>query len=316
MEHLNTLNRHLKIDSLPQLSATTKAMLVLFVAIIIWGGNWPVMKAGLDHITPLWFSMIRFALGAATLFAFQISTKKLYIPRRSDLPLILSIGLVQMMIFTALGAMAMTQVAAGRSAVLAYTTPLWVLPLSIILFHETPSKQQIIATLLGLSGVIALFNPFSFDWHNSSLLFANGMLLLAAFCWSICILHLRHTRSKATAFQLAPWQMLIATLPLIVLAYAFEGPFTGNGSLAFWQICLYLGPLATAFCFCAVNDASRVLAGATMSTAILGVPVIGLLFSTWFLNEPLTLSLISGTALISGGIFFLIMSANRRDTQS
>jgi len=294
-----------------KLSDNKKAMIVLFFAIVIWGGNWPVMKAGLDHITPLWFSFLRFGLGAATLFVFQVITKKIYFPKRADIPLILSIGLIQMMVFTALGSIAMTQVAAGRSAVLAYTTPLWVLPLAVLFFHESLSKQQVIGAILGMSGVLVLFNPLTFDWTNSTLLTANGMLLLAAFCWSLCILHLRYTKSKTTAFQLAPWQMTVASIPLACMAYYVEGPYTGDGSLSLIQICLYLGPLATAFCFCAVNDASRILSGTTMSTAMLGVPVIGLLLSTWALNETLTVALIIGTSLITGGIFCVIISGRK-----
>lgn len=288
--------------------AQIKALFILFIAIIIWGGNWPVMKAGLGHITPLWFSMLRFALGGATLFVFQLATRTLYRPVKQDLPLILSIGLLQMMTFTILGSIAMTQVDAGRSAVLAYTTTLWVLPLSVLFFRESISKNQLYGALLALAGVVVLFNPLTFDWSNQAVLIANGLLLLAALCWSLCILHIRHSRSKASAYQLAPWQMLTATVPLWFISYWVEGPFTGDGSLAFWQICLYLGPLATAFCFCAVNGASRLLNGTFISTAMLGVPVIGLLFSSLFLKETLTLALIAGTLLICGGIFLVIVN--------
>jgi drug/metabolite transporter (DMT)-like permease len=293
------------------MSAQTKALLVLFAAIFIWGGNWPIMKTGLSHITPLWFSMLRFSLGGLCLFVFQLFTKKLYRPTKRDLPLILSIGLIQMALFTALGALAMQSLDAGRSAVLAYTTTLWVLPLSVLFFQERLTKHQIYGALLGMAGVVVLFNPFTLDWSNKGALMANGLLLLAAFCWSLCILHLQHSASKATAYQLAPWQMLSATIPLIAVAYWVEGPFTGDGSLSLWKISLYLGPLATAFCFCAVNGASRILSGTSVSTAMLGVPVTGLLFSGLFLGEQLTTSLIAGTGLIIFGIFTAIRAKNK-----
>ncbi|RQW61831.1 DMT family transporter [Vibrio viridaestus] len=289
-----------------KLKSNTVALVVLITAIFIWGGNWPVMKEGLNHITPLWFSMVRFALGAATLFIVQIVAKNLYLPKKKDLPLILSIGLVQMLIFTALGSIAMTVVPAGRSAVLAYTTPLWVIPFSVLLFKEHISRRQVVGTLLGIIGVVVLFNPLVFNWNDSQALFANGLLLLASFCWSMCILHLRYTKNKVNAFQLAPWQMLVATVVLIPISYIFEGPFTGDDSTEFWHICLYLGPLATAFCFCAVNSASRALSGATMSCAMLGVPVLGLIFSTITLGESLSFNLVIGTLFIVGGICAVI----------
>jgi len=110
-------------------------MVLLLLAILVWGINWPVMKAGLGHVTPFWFSASRFALGALCLFLLQSATGTLYRPRRRDLPLLLSVGLLQMLAFTLLGALAMTDLPAGRSAVLAYTTPLWVTPLAVLVFR-------------------------------------------------------------------------------------------------------------------------------------------------------------------------------------
>lgn len=284
------------------LSPTTKGLVMLFAAIIVWGANWPIMKSGLAHITPLWFSTIRFAMGGLTLFILQMVTRTLYWPTRQDLPLILSVGLLQMLAFTALGAMAMTQIDAGRSAILAYTTPLWVVPASLLIFRESISRNQWIGTLCGMLGVAVLFNPFALDWSDSIQLKANLMLLTGSLCWGICILHIRHSKGNGNAYQLAPWQMLTATVPLTLISYWYEGPFTGDGSIELWQIALFMGPLATAFCFCAVNSASQKLSSTSMSSSMLGVPVVGLLMSVAFLGEVLSISLLIGTVLISSGI--------------
>ncbi|MBX8530989.1 DMT family transporter [Pseudomonas cichorii] len=290
-------------------SPKAKGVLLLVMAILIWGANWPVMKAGLEHITPVWFSTLRFASGAACLLALQLVTGKLRLPTRQDLPLILSVGLLQMLTFTVLGAIAMTQVPAGRSAVLAYTTPLWVTPIAVMFLREKLSTRQLIGTLLGGVGVCVLFNPLTLDWGNGALVKANLMLLAASFCWAMCILHLRYSKNTASAYQLAPWQMLVATIPLIALAYFTEGPFTGDGSRTLWEILIFMGPLATAFCFCAVNAASMWLSSTSMSTAMLGVPVVGLLMSVIFMGEQLTMTLIAGIMAIIGGI--LIVTVKR-----
>ena len=284
--------------------------LALLLAIVVWGCNWPVMKAGLGHVTPLWFSALRFATGGLCLFAIQIAAGSLKLPTRRDWPLIASIGLLQMMAFTALGAIAMTQVPAGRSAVLAYTTPLWVTPIAVLVFGERLSRLQGAGLLLGLGGLVLLFNPLAMDWGNTTAVTANLMLMAGSFLWGMTILHLRYYKADSTAYQLAPWQMLTATIPLLALAYCVEGPFTGDGSIALWEIVLYVGPLATAFCFCAVNAASMHLSATRMSTAMLGVPLIGLVASTLFLGETLSLSLTLGGLCIVGGI--LVVSLGRK----
>lgn len=282
------------------------------MAIIIWGANWPAMKVGLNHITPLWFSALRFALGGLCLFTIQIATGTLKRPRRCDLPLLASVGLLQMLCFTALGAIAMTDIPAGRSAILAYTTPLWVLPGALIFFSYKVSRRECVGTLLGIAGVTTLFNPLALDWNDSVTLRANVLLLVASLCWAICILHLRHHQGSSSAYHLAPWQMLIATLPLIALAWGVEGPYTGDNSPTLWNIALFVGPLATAFCFCAVNAASQWLSSTSMASSMLGVPLVGLFFSIVFLGEPLTPSLAIGVIAIITGMLIVTLRPTRR----
>lgn len=287
------------------LSPQAKGIALLLAAIVIWGANWPVMKTGLAHITPIWFSATRFVLGAVCLFVLQGVTGTLRLPSRRDWPLIASVGLLQMLAFTVLGAIAMTQIPAGRSAVLAYTTPLWVTPAALLFFGERLSARLLIGTLLGVIGVGVLLNPLTLDWDNRTLIQANLMLLAASFCWALCILHLRYYKGSSSAYQLAPWQMLLASIPLTIMAWIIEGPFTGDNSRTLWEVALFVGPVATAFCFCAVNAASMWLSTTSMSSAMLGVPVVGLVMSVMFLGETLTTPLLVGVLAIVGGILIV-----------
>lgn len=128
-------------------------VLALVLAIGLWGANWPVMKIGLGHVSPPWFSALRFGTGAACLFLVQIVRDDLRLPRRRDLPFVLSIGVLQMMLFTALGAVAMTHLPAGRSAILSYTTPPWVAPASVLFFGERLSAVRVAGIALAAAGV-------------------------------------------------------------------------------------------------------------------------------------------------------------------
>ncbi|WP_394682202.1 EamA family transporter [uncultured Comamonas sp.] len=61
--------------------------------------------------------------------------------------------------------MAMKEVSAGRSAILAYTTPLWVTPAALLFGGERPSPRQFVGTGLGILGVLVLVNPMTVDFH-------------------------------------------------------------------------------------------------------------------------------------------------------
>lgn len=292
-------------------TARTGAIASLVVAIVLWGANWPIMKAGLSHATPFWFSAIRFLTGGACLFAFEAIRGDLRLPSKRDLPFIASIGILQMMAFTALGAIALTNVPAGRSAVLSYTTLLWVVPASIFVFKERPRWTSIAGVAIAVAGVLFLIDPMA-QIHKGASILPSAMLLTASLCWALCILHLRYFESASSAYALAPWQMLLAGVALAVIAFAEEGPIPGDGTPMFWATIGYVGPVATAFCFCAVNAASTWLPATGMSLAMLGVPLTGVAISTMTLGEKLTPELIGGCAAIVAGIL-LQMKLNQTE---
>ena len=274
---------------------------LLIAAILFWGANWTVMKIGLAHASPLWMVAERFLLGAACLFPFVAINGGIHLPPRQDLPIVLSVGLLQMLINAALITVALQTVPPGRSAVLAYTTPIWVTPAAALL-GERPSFRKMAGTLCGLAGVAILFNPASLDWTDRRVITGHLLLLAAALTWAICIIHIRHHQWHSSALALAPWQMLLAAIPMTVLALAVDGPHPGDGSLAFWGTTLYSGGIATAFCYWAVVAVNRRISSTTMSIAMLAVPVVGLTISAVYLGERLDGGLLLGMAGILGGI--------------
>jgi drug/metabolite transporter (DMT)-like permease len=291
----------------------TVARLLLVGVVVLWGANWPVMKVGVQYMPPVWFAAARLVLGAATLFALLWVLGRLTLPTRRDLPVVFTVGALQMAAFLALVNIALQQVEAGRSAVLAYTTPLWVTPVAIALLGERLTSFKLIGLALGVGGVAVLFNPLGFDWSDREVLVGNGLLLVAALSWSIAILHVRGHKWDSSPLQLAPWQMLLAVPPLALISWVTEDwssiRWTGNLAL----VLAYNGPLATAFCFWAVVSVTRALPAITTSLSLLAVPVTGVAASALFLAEPLTTTLVAGLVLILGGTGLVNLGDIRRD---
>ena len=285
-----------------QLAERRRAGLLLFGLVVLWGANWPIMKIGLGYIPPFWFAMARLLLGAFTLFALLAVLGRLRLPPKADLPVVFSVGLLQMAGFLALVNLALLTVGAGRSAVLAYTTPLWVAPAAILFLGERMTPLKAVGLLLGLTGLAILFNPLAFPWDDRAQLLGNGALLVAALLWSGAILHIRQHRWRASPLELAPWQMLLAALLMGAVAAATEDLAWLEWSWQLGAVLAYNGPLASAFCFWAAIMVSRDLPAITTSLGFLAVPLCGVLASTVWLGEPLTVSLLGGLAAILGGL--------------
>jgi LPXTG-motif cell wall-anchored protein len=285
-------------------------VLLLGCAIVCWGANWTVMKLALGHSTPLWIAALRYVLGAAALFAILAVRGSVRPPPRGDISIIVSVGLLQLLANSTLIIFALRFVPPGRSSVLGYATPLWVVPLAMLL-GERPTARSLGGTFLGLAGMALLFSPTSIDWGDRQVVFGQVLLTLAAIAWSICITHIRGHRWQASPLELAPWQMLLAAAPLAIAALIVDGPAPGDFSLAFWATALYIGVFATAFAFWAVVEANRRLPATTTSNAMLAVPVVGLIVSASVTGEKMDSWLIVGMAMMLAGIA-VVASARRR----
>ncbi|MBX6321768.1 MAG: DMT family transporter [Rhodospirillaceae bacterium] len=298
----------LTLASPPRPLGRGEAFGLLAAIVLMWGLNWPIMKIGLVSITPLWFSVARFALGAVVLFAWLAATGRLVAPARADWPVVLSVGLMQMATQTTLNSVGLTHVPAGRSAVLAYTVPIWVAPGAALFLGERLTRLKLAGLAFGLLGIAVLFNPLDFDWSHRGALVGNGVLMAGALAWAATILQIRGHRFHASPLQLAPWQMLLALVVLTPLALLIEGG-TGvawSGTLAL--IILYNGIVATALAFSASVAVTRTLPAITTSLGLIGVPIVGVASSTLFLGEPLTPSLIAALVLVIVGLVLITLA--------
>jgi len=288
----------------------------LALVVLIFGISWPLLKGGIAAgATPIWFAAARACLSALGAFALVGALRLLRWPQRRDWPIILSNGVLQLACFFTLGNLALRYIPAGPSAVLAYTTTLWLVPLEVLTGGSRLDLWRGLGLLAGLGGVVALLNPLAIDWSRQGVLVGHGFLLLAALSWAVAIFHARrHAWDGLSPLQVLPWQMGVACLVLVPLAAIAEPagrlPLVPPvvGALAY--IGLIGGPIAT----WAATSVARALPTLVSSLGFLGVPVLGIIVATLWLGEPLTATLIVGAGLVIAGLVIVALAAdsNRR----
>jgi drug/metabolite transporter (DMT)-like permease len=283
------------------------------MVIVVWGANWPVMKYGLTYISPFWFAASRVYLGAATLFLVLLFLRRrIPIPGRQDLPVVVSVGLLQMFGYMGLVHLSLQFVEAGRAAILSYTTPLWVTPAAILFLGERLTGLRAAGLLAGLTGIVVLFNPSALDWSDGDVVAGNLLLLVAALCWAVGILHIRTHTWELTPLDIAPWQMLVAAGPVTLVAALAEPVSAIQWTGGLVAVVAYNGPIATALGFWALISLNRALPAISTSLAILGVPACGFLSSVIFLGEEPDISLVAGLVLILTGVGLVALADWRR----
>jgi drug/metabolite transporter (DMT)-like permease len=293
-------------------SDRTIGFVALAGAIVGYGGLWPVTKFAVETLPPLWFATARLGLGALILFGLLKLMGQLKAPTRHDLPLVLSVAIVMMTTYTVLMHLALRFVEAGRAALLGYTTPLWVLPAAYLILGERPSKRRLVGMFLALAGLVLLFNPASFDWQDRDVVTGNLMLLACAISWTFCIIHIRRHTPLRTPFQLAPFQLTIATVLTGLSAFIIEGSPYYQYSDRELALLAYGAVMGTAVAMLSITTCLRYLPTTISTVGLLGVPVFALVLSVLFLGETLTRELALGVVLIIVGIGFVSIPDRRR----
>jgi drug/metabolite transporter (DMT)-like permease len=287
---------------MPSGDARRLGAILLVTVVLAWGLTWPVNKVILATVPPLWAVALRTGIGAVALFVLAALQGRLGLPPRGDLPVLVSIALLHMVGFGVLSSIGLQTVPTGRSVVLAYTTPLWVVPGAALFLGEPLTARRIVGVVVGLAGLIVLFNPLAFDWTERAAVLGNLAILAAALLWAASILHIRGHPWHSTPFDLLPWETVLAAAVLTPLAYLIAGPptFTIDAPLA--ALLVYAGVPGTALAYWAVAMASRHLPAITTSLGLLATPVVSTLVAAVWLQEVPTPDVLAAMGLILSGI--------------
>lgn len=278
------------------------ALLLFAVIVLAWGLNWTITKTIVQSVTPLWTTAFRSGIATVALAALLFARGEMIVPRRGDLPVVFVTSIFHLVAFSALVAYGLQFAAVGRSIVLGYTTPLWVMPAAWLFLGERMTPSRSLGMALGLAGLAVMFNPLAFNWADANTLAGSGCILLAALCWAVSIVYVRAHRWISTPFQLVFWQMLLATVVVSVLALLRDGVPHPAWSAQLVGLFLFSGIIGTALANWAMTTVNRELPAVITSLGLLATPVVGVGSSALILGEVITADLVVAMLLILGGI--------------
>lgn len=268
---------------------------------VIWGYAWVLMKESLNFMGPFAFSSFRFGIGAVTLLLMVVFLKVGFPPRESWKHLLV-VGLLQTAIVFLLVMFALKFVDAGKSSVLLYSMPIWSSILATKFLHEKITPAKLTGLFLGMLGLLAILGGDIWMGQDIGVIFGELLIIIAAISWGVSNvyyrLHVQHlSKIQATAFQ-----MLFGAIVILIVTLFMEWgePIQFNAVSVYYI--LFTGILASALCFFVWFVIISVVDIVTATLSTLLVPLFGLLFSSFFLNETMSFSMIIGFIFIIFGI--------------
>jgi drug/metabolite transporter (DMT)-like permease len=278
------------------------ALVLLALLALVWGVHWVVVKQALAYMPPLTYGAFRMLGGLLTMVAILGVQRRIMLPPRHDLPIVVSVSLVQIAAGVLIMNFALQAVPAGRSSVLVYAMPLWVALLLWAWFRVRPRRNEAVGLVLGLGGILVLVNPTVIDWGVPLELAGTLALVVNGMLWAAVTIHIRRHHWRSRPLDLQPAMLLIATVPIVAAAVLLEQGREIRWELPLVLALLYSGPLATAFANWASQSITRSLGPLASAIGFLATPVVGLAAGAIVLDEPLGLIDLAGFALVLGGI--------------
>ena len=280
-------------------------LLLVTILGLCWGFNWSAARLALDEIPPWTLRAVAFWLAAGLLFAtLLVRGAKLSVPHEhwGRLAVVGTLSVAGYNIFSAFAQLSATT---SRTAVLAYTMPIWAVIFARIGLGEPFDRERRIALALGTAGLVALGWPLILAGQ-----FSIGLVyaVLSGVVWAAGSVILKRWPIAASAPVITAWQMALAALVMSLGMLVFEGlprrlpslPATYAG-LAYNVL---IGQaLATTLWFVILG---RMSAG-TAAIGSLLVPAVGVIGATIVLGERPTVADWLGLVLIVAAAAFTLL---------
>jgi len=250
---------------------------------------------------------LRLELGILTLFIGWLSTGRPLRPRHWQA--LVMIGLIQTGAFLLLNTWALSEGGPGKTSVLVFTMPFWVLVFAWPMLHERIHGLQWVSVVLAIVGLLFVLEP----WQMHTSLFSKTLAVVAGMCWAIGVVYAKrlHNREEVEPLSFTFWQMIVGLIPILIAQALFDRqPIIWSNT--FVVVTLFNGVLATGIGWLAWLYVLHRLPAGTTSLSSLGIPVIAIVASWLQLGEEPGKSELIGMLLIGIALALLSYLSIRR----
>lgn len=289
-------------------AAPRPRVVYLYLAIVVasWAGNWPIMKLALDDAPGPVFVLLRLVGTLALMAPMLIATRAPLLPHRGERFGQFVVGQLQVAGFMIFSIIGLSILPAGRAIVLAYTMPLWAIPIELALAPDRPRARQLVGAAVGFAGLLLFMNPGLVDWGDPRVLVGNAMLLLAAASWALGSVLYRRQAWRSGFWTQTFWQVLVSTPTSLAIAMPLSLGEPIRWTPTLLLVLAYNWVVTTALGYFLWNRVLAVMPAGVAGQVMALTPVGGFLLSLAIFGGAITLDVVASIALIVGGIILTL----------
>ncbi len=279
--------------------------------VAIWGSTFVFTKMLLlDGLSPAQIFTLRFLIAYVLLLTYQLIshlsplTSHLFCRNWRDELLMVLLGLTGGSVYFLAENAAMLYTTATNTSLIVCSCPLFTMLLVALIYRKTErfTKIQVMGSVLACLGMAVVVLNGHFVLHLSPL---GDMLAFAAcLCWVVYSLLLKNlTQRYDTLFVTRKvfFYGLLTIIPYYLIVP--EELSTLHFSFSILVNVLYLGVVASLFCYLVWNWVIKKLGAVVATNWVYFNPLVTILFAWWLLSEQITPWLLLGTLMILMGMY-------------
>ena len=282
---------------------------LIILAGIFWGSMGIfVRRLGTYGFSPIQIVCIRVVLAALVFCAIQLvkDPKGFRISLR-DIPLFLGLGLGSILFFTVCYFTAISMMTLSTAAILLYTSPIWIMLMSLLFFHEKLTGRKVLALILAFGGCVLVSGISGGGLTVIGLLIGLGSGIGYGLYSILGTVALR----RYTPFTVTTWTFIIAAIGSILISHPADmvAKFSAAPSLPSLLGFSLLTALVTAVIpFLAYTLGLRSVEASKAGILATVEPMVATLIGIFVFSEPLTLMSGLGVLLILAAVVILNVS--------
>jgi drug/metabolite transporter (DMT)-like permease len=261
---------------------------------MLWASASIAGKFGILSAEPLTLFTIRFLLAGFILLAYAAIARKWQMPTSKEWIQLTIFGAFNTTLYLGIFIIALSEVAAGITALMLALNPLIISLLSSLWIKRPVAQREWFSIVLGMIGVSIATYPLLENGYAT--VFGITLLVISMLTYSIGSVYYASVKWTLDRTVINGWQVLIGGLLLLPFTLIFEGGGT-TFDLTFWlSIAWLIIPVSIGavqlWLYLLKEDAVKA------SLWLFVCPIFGLLYSTWLLDEPFTFYTAGGALLV------------------